>query len=153
MKTIISLALCLTVSLASAQKIKEAEVPSAVKEAFAKKFPGAKAEKWEKENAEYEAEFDWEKTESSALFDATGTFKELEQEIKTSALPAGVSDYCKKNFAGWKMDEASKIEGADGKVSYEAEMEKGEEHFDAFFDEKGNFLKKGAIEKEKDKKD
>ena len=39
----------LNVSLASAQKMNEADVPASVKSAFAKKYPGAKVEKWEKE--------------------------------------------------------------------------------------------------------
>ncbi len=153
MKTIITtLALSLVVNLACAQKVKEAEVPAAVKEGFAKKYPGAKVEKWEKEGADYEAEFDLNKVESSAVLDASGNFKELEQEIKTSALPKTVGEYCTKNFAGWKLSEAAKITDAGGKVTYEAEMSKGKEHFDALFDDKGNFIKKGEIEKGKEEK-
>jgi len=154
MKTIIAtLALSLIAGTTFAQKVKESEVPAAVKESFAKKYAGSKAEKWEKENGNYEAEFDLNKIETSALFDASGTFKEQEQEIKTSALPAGVTAYCTKNFAGWKLSEASKITTADGKVSYEAEMSKGKEHFDAIFDDKGNFEKKGEVEKGHEDKD
>jgi hypothetical protein len=153
MKTIITtVALSLVVCFASAQKISEKEVPAAVKESFAKKYPGAKAEKWEKEGADYEAGFDLNKVESSAVFDASGAFKELEQEIKTAALPKGVSEYCAKSFAGWKLSEAAKITDASGKVTYEAEMSKGKEHFDALFDDKGNFIKKGEIEKGKEEK-
>ena len=32
-----------------------------------------------------------------------------------------------------------------GKVMYEAEMEKGKEHFDVIFDDKGSFVKKLAL--------
>ncbi len=143
----------LTFSCANAQKIKEANVPATVKENFAKKYPGAKVEKWEKEGADYEAEFDLNKVESSAVFDAAGNFKEIEQEIKTSQLPQGVAEYCTKTFAGYKLSEAAKITNAAGTVSYEAEMTKGKEHFDAIFDEKGNFIKKSDTETKKADKD
>ena len=96
-------------------------------------------------------EFNLNKVESSAVFTAEGTFKELEQEIKLTELPKSASDYCTKNYAGWKLSEAAKITDAAGTVMFEAEMEKGKEHFDVMFDDKGNFVKKGELEKESDK--
>lgn len=55
MKRSIILAACLLgVGGISAQKIKEAELPPSVKNAFKQKFPNAKVEKWEKENGNYE---------------------------------------------------------------------------------------------------
>ena len=134
---------------ATAQKIKEAEVPADVKSAFAKKYPGAKVEEWEKEGGDFEAEFDWNKTESSALFSANGSFKALEQEIKIAELPKAVTDYCTKNYAAYKLNEASKITEASGKIMYEAELKKAKEHFDLIFDNNGGFIKKEA-ETEKD---
>lgn len=153
MKTILVMAVVvLTSATACAQKVKESELPAGVKEAFAKKYPGAKAE-WEKEGADYEAEFDLNKVESSAVFDGAGTFKELEQEIKVAELPKGVADYCTKHFAGYKIEEAARITDAGGKVSYEAEMKKGKEHFDAMFDDKGSFLKKSEPSSKEEEKD
>ena len=81
------------------------------------------------------------------------TIKELEQEIKTSALPKAVTDYCTKNYAGYKLSEAAKITDADGKVMYEAEMEKDKMQFDALFDANGNFVKKTEATKEEEGKD
>ncbi|MDP1802845.1 MAG: PepSY-like domain-containing protein [Bacteroidota bacterium] len=141
--TLIMVASVLTFSCANAQKMNEADVPANVKNGFDKKYPGAKVEKWEKEEADYEAEFDLNKVESSAVFDASGNFKEVEQEIKKSELPKAVTDYCTKNYAGYKLSEAAKITDSNGKVMFEAEMSKGKEHFDAIFDDKGNFVKKG----------
>jgi hypothetical protein len=146
MKAILIVIACaLTFSKATAQKIKEAEVPAKVKEAFASKYVGAKVEKWEKEDAGYEAEFDLNKVESSAVFDENGNFKEIEQEIKTASLPKGAAEYCTKNFDGYKISEAAIITDASGKVTYEAEMTKGKEHFDALFDDKGTFIKKSSF--------
>lgn len=143
-KIAILVASVLIVSCADAQKLKESEVPAKVKEAFAKKYPRAKVEDWEKEGADYEAEFELNKIESSVVIDAAGNFKETEQEIKSSELPKGVADYCAKNFADYKLDEAARITDASGKVTFEAEMKKGKEHFDAIFDDKGNFIKKST---------
>jgi hypothetical protein len=154
MKTrIATIALCFGLSYANVQQLKEAEVPANVKDGFAKKYPGSKVDEWEKEGADYEAEFHLNKVESSAVFDASGTFKELEQEIKTSALPKAVTDYCTKNYAGYKLSEAAKITDAAGKVMYEAEMEKDKMHFDALFDANGNFIKKTEATKEEEGKD
>lgn len=143
----------LTFSCANAQKMNETDVPANVKSGFAKKYPGAKVEKWEKEGTDYEAEFDLNKVETSAVFDASGNFKEVEQEIKTSELPKAVTDYCTKNYAGYKLTEAAKITDSTGKVMYEAEMSKGKEHFDALFDDKGNFVKKSTPETGEEDKD
>lgn len=151
--TIVTIALCLGFTIANAQHIKEAEVPATVKQSFEKKYPGSKVEKWEKEGADYEAEFHLLKIESSAVFEANGTFKELEQEIKISELPKIASEYCTKNFADHKLSEAAKITDAAGKVNFEAEMTKGKEHFDVIFDNKGNFVKKTAPETGKEEKD
>lgn len=153
MKTISTLALCLCLSLGYAQKVKEAEVPAAVKDAFAKKYAGIKVEKWGKEDGNYEAEFDQGKDEMGAIFDPSGTFKYEEIEIKTNALPKPVFDYCTKNFVGWKIAEATKITDADGKISYETEIKKGREDFDALFDDAGNFIKKTVEAKEDDDDD
>ena len=106
-----------------------------------------------KRRSRFEAEFDLNKVESSAVFGADGTFKELEQEIKTSALPKAVTDYCTKNYVGYKLSEAAKITDAAGKVMYEAEMEKDKMQFDALFDANGNFVKKTEATKEEEGKD
>ena len=151
--TIATMALCFGFTLANAQDLKEAEVPANVKQGFSKKYPGSKVEKWEKEGEDYEAEFHLKKIESSAVFTSNGTFKELEQEIKLSELPNAAMDYCTKNYVGYKIAEVAKITDATGKVMFEAEMEKGKEHFDAIFDDKGNFIKKGDVETGKEDKD
>ena len=151
--TIILLAVLLIVSHASAQKLKEADVPAPVKSAITKKYPGAKLEKWEKEGADFEAEFDLNKVESSSVFDTNGNFKEFEQEIKIAELPATVREYCAKTYAGYKLKEAAKITDSTGNVRYEAEMSKGKEEMELLFDEKGNFLKKSETEFDEDGKD
>ncbi|MCB0429304.1 MAG: PepSY-like domain-containing protein [Flavobacteriales bacterium] len=131
-----------SLSCSKAQKLKTADVPTAVQSSFKDHYPLAESVKWEKEDGNFEAEFDLNKVESSALFDERGTFLQEETEIEKSMLPSGVTNYCAQQFSGYKLTEASKIRDASGTVSFEAEMSKGKERFDAMFDASGNFVEK-----------
>ena len=145
MKTFFAIAALVIASACSAQKIKEAEVPAAVKTAFAGLYPNTKVEKWEKEGANYEAEFEKSEVETSVLFDASGKLLETETEISVNDLPQAAKDYVAKNFPGKKIHEASKIVAADGTVTYEAEVDA-----DYIFDANGNFMKKETEDGDKD---
>jgi hypothetical protein len=130
MKTnLILLALGLMSSFCFSQTLKEKDVPAAVTQAFQKEFPGIKVEKWEKEGANYEVEFDLNKTETSVVYTAAGAFVEKEVEIKPSELPKFVIEYFEKNLPGKKIKEASKSTDADGTITYEAEVEDTEYRF------------------------
>lgn len=154
MKQIILIVSCLALTSGiKAQDLKSSEVPEIIKKSFEKKFPNTNVDSWEKEGADYEAEFHQNKVEASAIFDANGRFKELEEEIKITDLPKIASDYCAKTYVGYKLEEAEKITDVVGKITYEVEMKKGKEHFDVMFDDKGNFIKKGEVETSKEGKD
>jgi hypothetical protein len=122
---------------ACAQKMKASEVPSAVTAKFATLYPNAEEVKWEKEGANYEAEFEVNEVETSANFDATGNFLESETEVAKTVLPASVMEYMNKNVAGAKVKEVSKIVDASGKITWEVEANKK----DYIFDESGTFIK------------
>jgi len=146
MKTLFTIVtLSLGLSVANAQKVKEAEVPTPVKDALKKQYPTAKVEKWEKEGANYEVEFHVNKIETCAVYDSNGKFIESEVEIKESELPKGVAEYIAKNLPGKKVKESTKITDASGKESFEAEID----NIDYIFDSNGSFIKKEE-EKEKD---
>ena len=135
------------VSFSFAQKGHKTEIPAPVKTAFAKQFPQAKGVKWEKEDGNFEAEFDLNKVEQSAVFDAQGNLVETEMEIKASDVPKAAMDYAKTHYPGKKIKEMARITDAKGVVSYELEID-GK---DLMFDKAGNF----ATEKKEteDKKD
>ena len=124
-------------SLPFAQKTQDKNVPVAVKTSFLKQYPDAKEVKWEKENGNYEAEFEVGETDYSVLIDASGNIIETEIEISVDALPANAKEYVSKNHAGQKIKEAAKITDAKGTVTYEAEI-KGT---DLIFDSNGVFIK------------
>lgn len=149
---LIASSLCM-INTAKAQDLKEAQVPELVKQSFSKVYPNIKVDAWEKEAANYEAEFHLNKVESSALFSEHGNFIELEQEIVLTDLPKAAIDYCHLNYKKYKLNEAAIITDVYKKATYEIELKKGKEKFDLLFDEKGNFIKKGDVEMSTDKKD
>lgn len=137
-----------------AQKLKNSEVPTAVKQAFAKNFPSAKEVKWSKEDAtEFEAEFKSGATEKSANFDQSGKWVVTETEIKKSDLPQAVQAAVAKEFAGYKMDEIEKVEKPDNVVLYEMELEKNKVTYEVQFDANGKVIKKEVKKEEKEEKD
>ncbi len=155
-KVVILCAVALVSGTLSAQKLKETDVPQAVKASFTKSFPNAKGVEWSKESeSEFEAEFKSGSVEQSANFDAMGKWLVTETEIKKSDLPAGVQAAIKKEFAGFKIEEAEKVEKAEG-VTYEVELEKGELTYGVEFSKDGKVLKKEEKkegDEEKEEKD
>lgn len=119
-----------------AQKLEVSKVPTAVKDSFAKKFPGADA-KWEKEAEKFEAGFKNNGSSMSALFESNGNMLESEVDIKVSQLPASVLQYVKEHYKGKTIKEGAKITKANGTVNYEAEVD-GK---DVIFDVNGVFIK------------
>jgi DNA gyrase/topoisomerase IV subunit A len=132
-KSAILLGAMFAVSFANAQKVSDKEVPTVVKNTLQKSYPNAKEIKWEKEKANYEAEFEVNETDYSLLIDVSGNI--LETEI--DELPAKAKEYVSKNYAGQKIKETAKITDSKGVVTYEAEI-KGK---DLIFDSNGNFIK------------
>ncbi|MEJ7675574.1 MAG: PepSY-like domain-containing protein [Chitinophagaceae bacterium] len=119
------------------QKVKQAEVPAGVKQAFQKQFPNSKEVKWEKEQNNFEVNFEQNHQEMSALFNTSGVIEETEVEIKKSMLPSMALTYISKNYKGAKIKEAAMITKADGEVNYEAEV-KG---MDIIFTKDGRYIK------------
>ncbi len=128
---------------ACGQKVKIEDVPAAVTAKFKSLYPSITDVKWSKEKANFEAEFDLNKVETSVLFDATGNALETETEIAVADLPAAVREYVKLHYEDAKIKEASKIVDSKSVITYEAEV-KGT---DVIFDAQGNFIKEVKEEK------
>ena len=112
-----------TISLAAcAQELSASKVPTAVKTAFAKKFPGTTAE-WGKENSkEYEAEFKLDGKSMSANFLTDGTWLETEAEISMTDVPSAVKTAVEKKYPGAVISKVYKIDNSKGELTYEAEI-------------------------------
>ena len=123
-------------TIAFAQKVKATKVPEIVTKSLISKYPNAKNVKWDKEENNYEASFENNKTENSVLFNSNGKIIETEVEISTAQLPKSILSYLSKNYKDQKVKEAAKIISEKGIVTYEAEI-KGK---DLLFDENGKLL-------------
>ena len=134
---------------ATAQDVKEAQVPAVVVATFKQAHPTAKAVQWEKEDGNYEASFKQGTGEMSVVLAAAGTLLETETEITTAQLPAAVRATLSSHYAGHKVTEAAKlVAAATGAVTYEAEVSKAGKKRDVLFDANGVELKQEAGDKE-----
>ncbi|MCY7422051.1 MAG: PepSY-like domain-containing protein [Chitinophagaceae bacterium] len=121
---------------ATAQHLKESQVPSKVKLAFQKSYPKTMG-KWEMEDHKYEVNFKHEGQTMSAVIDKMGNITETETDIAIKQLPVAISDYVMQHYKGAKITEASAIKKGGGEMNYEARV-KGK---DVIFDANGKFIK------------
>ena len=113
-------------------------VPTIVKTALQNKYADAKNVTWEKEKGNYEANWGGKSGEDNSVqYTPSGKFIEEVKAISTDQLPANITAYVKEHYKGAKITEAGKVTDANGKISYEAEVNKK----DLIFDDKGNFVK------------
>lgn len=126
----------------------QTNTPTEVLTAFSQKFPTAQKVKWDKESAtEWEAEFKLDGKEYSANFTSQGLWKETENEIKKSEIPAEVQATLNKEFADFKIEEAEISETVEGKV-YEFMLEKKEISLEVAISPTGKVVKKEVITEE-----
>ncbi len=135
-------------SLAIGQDLKKSEVPAAVTAKFASLYPNVTNEEWEKEDGNYEVEFETDNKETNVIIDASGNLVGSSAEVGPNDLPKAIIEYAGKNFPGKKLKEMTKMTDSKGIVTYEIQIHNDEMIFDA----NGNFVKKEE-EKDDDDKD
>lgn len=126
----------LSLGIALAQ---ESKVPEAVVQAFKSSFAEATNVDWDKENDQYEVEFEMNSAEYEILYDINGGVVKLEGEITESELPEEVSSTLNSQFGDREIDEIEMIE-ENGRVVYEIEL-KG-----MVFDDKVRITSDGKVE-------
>lgn len=133
--------LFLTVFAVSACSQENKNIPESLQSKFTAMYPKADEVEWSKEDGNFEVNFEIDDVEMSAVLDSKGSLLETESEIDTDNLPGVVKSTIEKDFAGYDIEEAAKIV-KDGKTTYEAELKKDDEKFDAVFDINGKFIEK-----------
>jgi len=91
----------------------------------------------------YEAEFDQNETDMSALFDTKGTLLETESKITETSLPQAIKSILAKDYSTYKVKTMEKNE-VKGIVKYEVVVMKGKKSTELVFDANGKQLKKEA---------
>jgi len=137
-KVFFVLALFIGIGFVNAQKVKLSDVPASVQAKFKSLHPAISWPKWEKEDGNFEAHYKEVAKKMTCVIDPSGKYVQTELAINASGLPKVVTTYLAKNMPGKKVSEAAKITGADGKITYEAEVK----DVDYTFDAQGNFIKK-----------
>ena len=115
-------------------------VPAVVKNANMKKYPQSKTKHitWETEKGNYEANWGGKDGEANSVtYTPSGTFIEIVKAVSTKDLPKGVLSYVKEHYKNAKFGDVGKVLDAQGKTSYELEIN-GK---DVIFDDNGNFVK------------
>jgi uncharacterized lipoprotein NlpE involved in copper resistance len=159
------------VGLGVSMTINKTEIPKAVKEAFAKKYPTAQKVEWETEEnseeateengeeateaageEEYEVKFKLNGIKSTAKFKADGTWLETESKIKKSDLPQAVKTAITTQFSGFGMEEAELVETPEVAKAYEVKLkdEKNETEVKAIFSPDGKLLEKKVKNEEEE---
>ncbi len=156
MRKMILILLVLTVAASSmfAQDMAEKDVPVAVVSAFKDKFPDAASPEWKKnKSGKYEVKFKKEGQKAEAKFMADGKWDSSETRLEASALPNSASDYLKKNYGAYKIDQVKWEEDNDAsKNKYEVKLKKEKSEIELVFDGEGKFLKKKDKAPDKNKK-
>lgn len=115
-------------------------VPAVVKNANMEKYPESKTNHvtWEKEKGNYEANWGGKDGEANSVqYTPSGSFIEIVKAIPSSQLPASAHSYIKGHYKSAKFGDVGKVLDAQGKTSYEVEVNRK----DVIFDENGNFVK------------
>jgi hypothetical protein len=149
MKKLISL-LVVAMMISSAgfgQKIMTGKVPQNIRKAFSKEFPKATGAAWMMDEGNYEVNFTIDKVKNSAIFDKDGKWLEKEAVIKESDLPKSVKSALKRDFKGYKLSEAEKVETPDKGIEYHVGINtKAGEAFELVYSPAGEMLSQKAKE-------
>ncbi|RFN59064.1 PepSY-like domain-containing protein [Marixanthomonas ophiurae] len=137
MKTLKFLLVALFVTtVATAQDLKQTDVPNSVLSNFQKENPNATDVEWEKEMDNYKVEFDQDSQEYEIWYSTSGTMVKMEQDITENMLPKAITSVISSKYSGYKVDDCEKIT-KDNKTTYKVELENGTDEMDVVFNETG----------------
>jgi len=143
MKKIVSFFLCFgcAITITSAQKITDAEVPTPTIQTFKTKFPNATKIVWEKDSSKYEASFVSNEVNTETIISDKGLWTETEWAIPMEYTPVAMKSYITDSMPGFKLKETTITERAEGKF-YVLEVNKKKINQEVWFTLEGNFVRK-----------
>src|SRR5690554_1587952 len=90
--------------------IPASKVPAAVKASFDKEYANPVDVEWEKKKGNYEADFEVENIDYSAVFNEEGQLLMAKIDIEKEALPATITQKISEEYPDYIIDDADKIE-------------------------------------------
>lgn len=99
------------------------QIPDAVKEAFAKQYPGENDPDWHLDkNGNFEAKFKQKGVHYRADYTPKGVWIETETNIKEKELPKAIKKVLKAQYDGFKISEIEKVESSKKGTFYDVEF-------------------------------
>lgn len=133
------------ISLQSCDKddnLSNADLPVALQQAFAEKYPNATRIEWEMKGSYYEAEFTQDNVPASAWFTPDGGWEMTEMDIRYEALPAIVQTAFKSSkYAQWRVDDVDQLERKGMEMVYVLDVESGNQEVDLYYSKDGILIK------------
>ena len=106
----------------NAQDIKAKDVPQAVASALAQKYADHKGLDWEMDGANYEAEFDVNRTDHTVLIAPSGEIVMAKSDMMQSELPQPVRNAIDQKYKGMPLDDVEQVEKG-GETYYQVELD------------------------------
>ncbi|GHT41062.1 hypothetical protein AGMMS49965_10280 [Bacteroidia bacterium] len=106
-----------------------------------KDFSAARDIEWETAAGIYEAEFEINRTDYKAFYDADGNLLMYIFDIRLSQVPANIKNAAQTKYPAFKFDRDAKKIIKGKKVLYQVTLEKRETEIEATFNSDGSFVK------------
>lgn len=115
---------------------------SAVKNAFATKYPGASVDEWEMKFNYYVANFRLDNNETEAWFESNANWVFTETDLTYAKLPDAIkTSFEASEYKNWEKDDIDKIERPETETVYILEVESGNTELDLYYSEDGELMK------------
>lgn len=124
---------------ASAQDIKDKDVPMTVKQSFKNMYANATDIDWELKGENYEVSFDIGDVDHKALIAKNGKLVSEQKEISKNQLPAVIAKQIKIKYPSARIDDVDWI-STNGKITYKVDIE-GRYDLDVWYTADGKFIK------------
>jgi len=116
--------------------VAENEVPSVVSNTFQQEFPNATDVEWETVGADYEADFEVETVDYSALISAEGAVAKYKYDIAAASLPEAVTEKIVAEYENKRVDDSETLV-IDAVTYYQVELDDEPEDQQVIFNEDG----------------
>jgi hypothetical protein len=147
MKKILILGAILLCGAAGAQQLKADEVPSSVRKAFEKLYPGAAVTNWNRGKMDfYEAQFTRKGQRAVATFEGNGLLQRTEEGIAPDQVPDKIRKHAQSLYPDFHITGYARVTTPDEKELYEIELDNGKTTRSLIYDRNNDYLREEFFE-------